>query len=38
LISPIDIRSTAVVIPTYNEGDNIAQIIEALLPRYPAIP
>jgi dolichol-phosphate mannosyltransferase len=37
LISPIDIRNAAVVIPTYNERDNIAKIIEALLRLYPAI-
>jgi dolichol-phosphate mannosyltransferase len=37
VISPIDIRNTAVVIPTYNERDNITKIIEALLRLYPAI-
>jgi dolichol-phosphate mannosyltransferase len=37
LISPIDIQNTAVVIPTYNERDNIAKIIDALLRLYPAI-
>jgi len=37
LISSIDIQHTAVVIPTYNERDNIAKIIDALLRLYPAI-
>jgi hypothetical protein len=36
LPSPIPIANTAVVIPTYNERDNILKVIEALLDLYPA--
>ena len=37
LIPAIDMRNTAVVIPTYNERDNIATIVGVLLRLYPAI-
>jgi dolichol-phosphate mannosyltransferase len=37
LPSPVPIANTAVVIPTYNERDNILKVIEALLDLYPAI-
>jgi dolichol-phosphate mannosyltransferase len=37
LPSPVPIANTAVVVPTYNERDNIPKLIDTLLDLYPAI-